>query len=79
MALVNENFLELPQENVFTSISKEVEKFKIIHPSYHLIDLSVNDVTHSIGTHVAKRMKQAVDEMVQVATFHGYGPEQGVL
>ena len=34
MALVNENFLELPQENVFASIRGEVEKFKVIrHPT----------------------------------------------
>ena len=33
MALVNENFLELPQENVFASIRGEVEKFKVIRPS----------------------------------------------
>ncbi|MBQ9839530.1 MAG: aminotransferase class I/II-fold pyridoxal phosphate-dependent enzyme, partial [Oscillospiraceae bacterium] len=77
MALVNENFLELPQDNVFADIRREVEKFKVIHPSYRLIDLSVNDVTHSLGAHVAESMRQAVDEMVQVETFHGYGPEQG--
>ena len=77
MALVNENFLELPQENVFASIRREVEKFKVIHPSYNLIDLSVNDVTHSLGAHVAESMRQAVDEMAHTETFHGYGPEQG--
>ena len=77
MALVNENFLELPQENVFASIRGEVEKFKVIRPSNNLIDLSVNDVTHSLGTHVAESMRQAVDEMAHTETFHGYGPEQG--
>ena len=77
MALVNENFLELPQDNVFADIRREVEKFKVIYPSYRLIDLSVNDVTHSLGAHVAESMRQAVDEMAQVETFHGYGPEQG--
>ena len=55
MALVNENFLELPQDNVFADIRREVEKFKVIHPSYRLIDLSVNDVTHSLGAHVRRR------------------------
>ena len=60
MALVNENFLELPQENVFANIRGEVEKFKVIHPSYNLIDLSVNDVIHSLVTHVTKSMRQAV-------------------
>ena len=44
MALVNENFLELPQDNVFADIRREVEKFKVIHPSYRLIDLSNNIV-----------------------------------
>ena len=77
MALVNENFLELPQENMFASIRGEVEKFKVIRPSGNLIDLSVNDVTHSLGTHVAESMRRAVDEMAQAETFRGYGPEQG--
>ncbi len=77
MALVNENFLELPQENMFASIRGEVEKFKVIRTSGILINLRVNDVNHSLGTHVAESMRRAVDEMAQAETFRGYGPEQG--
>lgn len=82
MALVNEYFLELPKSNVFADLAKEVEKCRVIHAaadSAHssLIDLSVNDVTHSLPDHVIRAMHQAVDEMAAPGTFRGYGPEEG--
>lgn len=77
MALVNEYFLELPEDNLFTQMRKEVEIFKVVRPSSDVIDLSVNDVTHSLAGHVIQNMHQAVEEMAQSSTFHGYGPEQG--
>ena len=79
MALVNEYFLELPKETVFSNITKEVEIFKVIRPTSQLIDLSINDVTCSLAEHIVENMHKAVNEMAESSTFHGYGPEQGYV
>lgn len=79
MALVNEYFLELPKETVFSNITKEVEIFKVIRPTSQLIDLSINDVTCSLAEHIVENMHKAVNEMAKSSTFHGYGPEQGYV
>lgn len=77
MALVNEHFLKLPNNYLFSDIAKKVNTFKVTHPKADIIRLGIGDVTQALPKAVTEAMHRAVDEMTEKATFHGYGPEQG--
>lgn len=77
MALVNEHFLKLPNNYLFSDIAKKVNTFKVTHPKSNIIRLDIGDVTEPLPEAVVKAMHKAVDEMGCKETFHGYGPEQG--
>lgn len=77
MALVNEHFLKLPGSYLFSDIAKKVNSFKITHPKQSLIRLGIGDVTRPLPQVCIEAMHQAVEEMANASTFHGYGPEQG--
>lgn len=77
MALLNEFFLELPGESMFSDVAKKINTFKVIRPNAELIDMGINDVTSPLPSPVVEAMHRAVDDMADSTTFHGYGPEQG--
>lgn len=77
MALLNEFFLELPDESLFSDVAKKINTFKVIRPNAELIDMGINDVTSPLPSPVVEAMHKAVDDMADSTTFHGYGPEQG--
>jgi LL-diaminopimelate aminotransferase len=77
MALVNEQFLKLPGNYLFSDIAKKVQTFKRLHPKSELISLGIGDVTRPLPQVVREAMHRAVDEMGDAHTFRGYGPEQG--
>jgi len=77
MALVNEHFLKLPDNYLFSDIGKKVNAFKAMHPKIDVITLGVGDVTQPLCPAVISAMHKAVDEMGQSDSFRGYGPEQG--
>ena len=77
MALVNEHFLKLPNNYLFSDIAKKVNAFKVSHPKTDLIRLGIGDVTRPLPQASIEAMHNAVDELASKETFHGYGPEQG--
>ena len=77
MALVNEHFLKLPNNYLFSDIAKKVNAFKVSHPKTDLIRLGIGDVTRPLPQTSIEAMHKAVDELANKETFHGYGPEQG--
>ena len=77
MALINEHFLKLPDNYLFSDIAKKVNSFKVTHPKEKIIRLGIGDVTQPLPSAVINAMHKAVDEMTSKDTFHGYGPEQG--
>lgn len=77
MALVNEHFLKLPNNYLFSDIAKKVNSFKVTHPKTNLIRLGIGDVTQPLPQASIEAMHKAVDEMGCKSTFRGYGPEQG--
>jgi LL-diaminopimelate aminotransferase len=77
MTLINENFLKLPGNYLFSDIAKKVQSFKLTHPKVDLISLGIGDVTRPLAQAVRDAMHKAVDEMGSTETFRGYGPEQG--
>lgn len=77
MALVNEHFLKLQSNYLFSDIAKKVNSFKVTHPKQKIIRMGIGDVTQPLAPAVIEAMHKAVDEMASRETFHGYGPEQG--
>ena len=79
MALINEHYLKLAKDYVFADIAKHVKAFEVSHRNARLISLALGDVTQPLCPAVTEAMHKAVDDLSHVATFHGYGPEQGYL
>jgi LL-diaminopimelate aminotransferase len=77
MFKINENYLELQENYLFSTIDKKVQEFKKKNPNKDIIKLGIGDVTRPIIPEVIKAIHSAVDEMADASTFKGYGPEQG--
>lgn len=77
MININENFLELQASYLFSDIAKKVAGFQKNNPEKRVIKLGIGDVTRPIVPAVIEAMHKAIDEMGNLETFRGYGPEQG--
>ena len=77
MALVNDHFLKLPNNYLFSDVAKKVNAFKATHPKARVITLGIGDVTQPLCPAVVEAIHRAADELAQQSTFRGYGPEQG--
>lgn len=77
MSLINENFLLLPGNYLFSEIAKKVNAFKASNPNKKVISLGIGDVTQPLPQASIKAMADAVREMADSSTFRGYGPEHG--
>ena len=77
MSLINQNFLELEDSYLFSTIAKKVSKFTEENPDKKIIKLGIGDVTRPIVPACLEAMHKAVDEMGTEKGFKGYGPEQG--
>ena len=77
MIKVNENYFNLEESYLFSTIAKKVNEYQIKNPNKKVIKLGIGDVTLPLIPEVVKAMKKAIEEMGQKETFRGYGPEQG--
>ena len=77
MAKINENYLKLPGNYLFAEIGKRVAKFQSENPDAKIIRLGIGDVTRPLPKVCIDAMIQAAQELGNVETFRGYGPEQG--
>lgn len=77
MLKINENYLELQDSYLFSTIAKKVEEYKKENPDKEIIRMGIGDVTRPIVPSIIEAMHKAVDEMQNADTFRGYGPEQG--
>ena len=77
MALINENYLKLPEYYFFNEIQQKVNAHKIINPKANVISLGLGDVSRPIPASALTAMKSAVEELSDAKTFKGYGPETG--
>lgn len=77
MIKVNDNFCKLPASYLFSEVAKRIDSFKKNHPDVDIIRMGIGDVTSPICNAVIEAMHKAVDDQSRIASFHGYGPEQG--
>lgn len=77
MSYINENFLELQDSYLFSTIAKKVAEYTENNPEKEVIKLGIGDVTKPIVPACIEAMHKAVDEIATIEGFKGYGPEQG--
>ncbi len=77
MIKINENFLSLSENYLFTEITKRTKEYKEKKPKASIIKLGIGDVTLPLPKCIIEAMHKAVDEFASKDTFKGYGPEVG--
>ncbi len=63
MFYINENFLNLQDSYLFSTIAKKVSEFQEKKPEKKVIKLGIGDVTKPIVPAVLEAMHKAVDEI----------------
>lgn len=76
---INDNFLRLQKNYLFTEIVNRTRQYIAAHPQNQLVKLGVGDVTRPLPQAVIEAMHKAVDEQSDTRTFHGYGLEEGYM
>ena len=74
---INNNFLDLEQNYLFSTVGKKQREYQAAHPEADVIKLSIGDVTRPLAPVVIEAMHKAVEEMADEKTFRGYPPETG--
>lgn len=74
---INEQYKNLEDSYLFSTIANKVKAYQSAHPQTELIRLGIGDVTLPLSAAVTSAMQKAVTEMGEKEHFHGYGPEQG--
>ena len=74
---LNQNYENLEQSYLFSTIAKKVNEYISNNPDKKVIRLGIGDVTRPLCKAVVEAMHKAVDEMGIQESFRGYGPEQG--
>ena len=77
MVNINQGFLQLQNNYLFSEVAKRVENYQKEYPNKKIIRLGIGDVTLPIPEVITNAIKKAADEMSQKESFRGYGPEQG--
>ncbi len=77
MAKINDNYLKLPGNYLFSTIGKKVRAYAAEHPDKKLLYMGIGDVTQPIAPKVIDTLHGAVDEMAHAETFRGYAPDLG--
>ena len=66
MALVNEHLLKLPENYLFTDITKRINSFKVTHPKTNVINLGIGDVTRPIPQVCIEAMQKAAADLYSI-------------
>jgi LL-diaminopimelate aminotransferase len=74
---INENYLNLQDNYLFSTISKKVKEYIKNNPDKKVINLGIGDVTLPITKCAINSMFESIEDMENKDTFKGYGPEQG--
>ncbi len=77
MIKINENFLRLKDNYLFSNINQRVNQYLKQNPLADIIRLGIGDVTRPIPKAITSAIKKAAEELEDKETFKGYGPEQG--
>lgn len=76
MIRINENYLKLPGNYLFSEVAKRIAAFRQENPEVDVIRMDIGDVSLPLPGTVVRAMQNAVAEM-GASGFKGYGPERG--
>lgn len=74
---LNENYKNVADSYLFSTVAKKIGDYSASHPDKKIIKLSIGDVTLPLAPAVIDALHAAVEDMAKKETFRGYGPEQG--
>ena len=74
---INENYKNLSESYLFSTIAKKVAVYTQQHPEQEIIRLGIGDVTLPLAPAVVEAMKKGCDEMGVKETFKGYPDYEG--
>lgn len=77
MATINHHYQKLQAGYLFPEIARRVKEFAAANPDAQIIRLGIGDVVLPLPQAIRDAIKKAVDEMGEIDSFRGYGPEQG--
>ena len=77
MAIVNEDFLNIKNDYLFSMIEEKKKVFKENNPDKKIISLGIGDVSLPLVPTVINAMEKATKEMAKKESFRGYGIVQG--
>ena len=77
MALINENYLNLKDNYLFSKIAQEKKKYITKNKDKKLIDLSIGDVTLPLCASAIEGINHAANLLSKKETFEGYPPSSG--
>ncbi len=77
MFKINDNYLKLPGNYLFSTIGKKVAAYTQANPDKKIIRLGIGDVTQPLAPEIITTLHSAVDDMASADTFHGYAPDLG--
>ncbi len=79
MDKINPNFQKLAPSYLFSEIAHRMGTYQEANPTAKLIKMGIGDVTRPLPPACIRAMHEAVDELANVRTMKGYGPEAGYL
>lgn len=79
MDKINPNFQKLAPSYLFSEIAHRMGSYQEANPTAKLIKMGIGDVTRPLPPACIRAMHEAVDELANVRTMKGYGPEAGYL
>lgn len=77
MVKVNDHYLKLKAGYLFPEIGRRVREFQAKNPQAKIIRLGIGDVTLPLPQAIVEGFHRGVEEMANISSFRGYGPEQG--
>lgn len=77
MARTNANYGKLAAGYLFPEIARRTNAFKEKHPGVEVIRLGIGDTTEPLTPSVLAGLRRGVEKLGDVATYTGYGAEQG--
>ncbi|MDR2520803.1 MAG: LL-diaminopimelate aminotransferase [Bacteroidales bacterium OttesenSCG-928-I14] len=77
MIKINENYIRIKNNYLFSEISKKVNEYKNCNKDKNIISLGIGDVTQAVVKVVIDAIHKATDEMAKTETFRGYAPYEG--
>ena len=77
MATINKHYDKLQAGYLFPEIARRTRAFQEKNPGVEVMKLGIGNTTEPLTPTVIQGLRRGVDKLADVATYTGYGDEQG--